>query len=74
MPVMDGLTATRRIRENAAWATLPVIAQNALGAPGLWLRAEPGEDAAQSAALAALIAESLSAIAPVAALLTRVAP
>ena len=63
-----------QLHAEAGTATLPVIAQNALGAPGLWLRAEPGEDAAQSAALAALIAESLSAIAPVAALLTRVAP
>ena len=32
------------------------IAQSALGGPGLWLRAEPGEDAAQADRLAALIA------------------
>jgi hypothetical protein len=31
------------------------IAQSALGGPGLWLRAEPGEDAGQADRLAALI-------------------
>lgn len=35
------------------------IAQSALGGPGLWLRAEPDEDAGQADRLAALIAESL---------------
>jgi len=29
MPVMDGLTATRRIREQAQWAELPIVAMTA---------------------------------------------
>ncbi|WP_313958497.1 hypothetical protein [Novosphingobium sp. 9] len=37
-----------------------IITQEALGGPGLWLRAEPGEDASQSAALARLITASLA--------------
>ncbi|WP_086617215.1 hypothetical protein [Erythrobacter tepidarius] len=37
-----------------------VIAQSALGGPGLWLRAEPDEDPRQSDALAAIIAGSLA--------------
>ncbi|MFO6447458.1 hypothetical protein ACLBKU_09975 [Erythrobacter sp. NE805] len=36
------------------------IPQSALRAPGLWLRAEPGEDPAQADRLAALIAENLA--------------
>ncbi len=36
------------------------IAQSALGGPGLWLRAEPDEDAAQADRLAALIVQSLA--------------
>lgn len=36
------------------------IAQSALGGPGLWLRAEPDEDAAQSETLATLISEDLA--------------
>jgi hypothetical protein len=36
------------------------IAQTMLGGPGLWLRAEPGEDPHQSAALAAIIARGLA--------------
>jgi hypothetical protein len=35
------------------------IPQSALGGPGLWLRAEPGEDAGQAGRLAAIIAESI---------------
>lgn len=35
------------------------IAQSQIGGPGLWLRAEPDEDAGQAERLAALIAESL---------------
>lgn len=34
------------------------IAQTALGGPGLWLRAEPGEDPGQADRLAAIIAET----------------
>jgi len=36
------------------------IAQSALGGPGLWLRAEPDEDAAQADALVALIVQNLA--------------
>ncbi len=36
------------------------IAQSALGGPGLWLRAEPDEDASQADRLAALIAQNLA--------------
>lgn len=36
------------------------ITQAMLGGPGLWLRAEPGEDAAQADALAAIIADSIA--------------
>jgi hypothetical protein len=35
------------------------IAQTQVGGPGLWLRAEPGEDAGQADRLAAIIAQSL---------------
>jgi len=40
------------------------IEQSALGGPGLWLRAEPDEDAAQADRLAALIIGDLGACAP----------
>lgn len=40
------------------------ITQAMLGGPGLWLRAEPDEDAAQADALAALIAASIAEDAP----------
>jgi len=40
------------------------IAQSTVGGPGLWLRAEPGEDAGQAGRLAALIAESVGNPAP----------
>ncbi len=36
------------------------IPQTALGGPGLWLRAEPDEDAGQAESLAVLIAQSLA--------------
>ena len=40
------------------------IAQSAIGGPGLWLRAEPDEDAGQADRLAAIIAESVGNSAP----------
>lgn len=36
------------------------IAQSTVGGPGLWLRAEPGEDAGQASRLVARIAQSLA--------------
>ncbi|WP_156842404.1 alpha/beta hydrolase family protein [Novosphingobium aquimarinum] len=36
-----------------------IIAQDRVGGSGLWLRAEPGENAAQADALAAIIAEAM---------------
>ena len=40
-------------------STLPIILQSELAAPGLWLRAEPGEDPAQAETLATILAASL---------------
>lgn len=37
-----------------------VVTQDMLGGPGLWLRAEPGEDAGQADALAAIVAIGVS--------------
>jgi hypothetical protein len=42
-------------------STIAIIEHSRLGGPGLWLRAEPGEDPAQAAALAALISEGMAA-------------
>ena len=55
-----GPAMINQLSSEGAAPTLPVISQSALAAPGLWLRAEPGEDAAQSARLAQLIAHTLS--------------
>ncbi len=41
--------------------SMPVIAQEQVGGSGLWLRAEPDEDAAQADALAALLIEGVRA-------------
>ncbi|MEL7189178.1 MAG: hypothetical protein AAGK17_06460 [Pseudomonadota bacterium] len=38
---------------------LTEIAQNGVGSPGLWLRAEPGENAEQAERIAALIAKAI---------------
>ena len=40
---------------------LSEIEQASLGGPGLWLRAEPGDDAAQAGALAAAVAGGIGA-------------
>ena len=37
-----------------------VVTQDRIGGPGLWLRAEPGEDTGQADALAAIVAISLA--------------
>jgi len=42
-------------------SAITIIEQSTLGGPGLWLRAEPGEDPAQTAALASRICEGLAA-------------
>ena len=49
--------------ELAAGAGAREISTGDLGGPGLWLRAEPGEDGGQSARLAAIIAAGTSAAA-----------
>jgi hypothetical protein len=46
--------------EPALGAGQAEITQTMLGGPGLWLRAEPDEDAGQADALAAIIADSIS--------------
>ncbi|MEO1731387.1 MAG: hypothetical protein AAFR64_11680 [Pseudomonadota bacterium] len=49
--------------ENEALSTNPAhseITQGDIGGAGLWLRAEPGEDAEQAIALATVIAESIT--------------
>ena len=51
-----GPAMINQLSSEGAAPTLPVISQSALAAPGLWLRAEPGEDAAQSSALAVTLA------------------
>jgi hypothetical protein len=59
--------AMLRALENAEPAPGPAqaeIAQSGLGGPGLWLRAEPDEDAGQAERLAAMIAESAGNTAP----------
>ena len=57
-PVMVTQLAAETAPQTGA---LPVIAQSQLAAPGLWQRAEPDEDAAQSARLATIIVQSLGA-------------
>ena len=59
-----GADMITQLHAGSAAPTLPVITQNALAAPGLWLRAEPGEDAAQAARLATLIAHTRPQSAP----------
>lgn len=51
-----------RALENAEPTLAPdqsEITQSALGGPGLWLRAEPGEDGVQADRLAAIVAQSI---------------
>ena len=49
--------------EPPASDALTVISQQEVGGAGLWLRAEPGEDSAQSEKLAAILASSIGAAA-----------
>ena len=57
-----GATMVRELEaaEPVAASKLVEIAQTSLGGPGLWLRAEPGEDAGQAARLADLIAAAVA--------------
>lgn len=50
----------RAFEEIGAEGSATIIAQEQVGGAGLWLRAEPDEDAAQADALAAIIAEGLT--------------
>lgn len=56
-----GLITALENAEPALGAGQSVIAQTDLGGPGLWLRAEPDEDAAQADTLAAIITRSIAA-------------
>ena len=56
---MVGQLQDNRAQDN--WAgELAAISQSDIGGAGLWLRAEPDEDGAQSRALAAIVAKSLA--------------
>lgn len=55
-----GPAMVRQLNAAQPGADCPVIAQGDIGGAGLWLRAEPGEDAAQADALAARIAAKTS--------------
>jgi hypothetical protein len=55
-----GLITALETAEPAVGPGQEVIAQSDLGGSGLWLRAEPDEDAAQADALAVIIARSIA--------------
>ncbi|MBA4043205.1 MAG: hypothetical protein C0471_02110 [Erythrobacter sp.] len=55
------LIAALENAEPAVGSGQEAIAQTDLGGPGLWLRAEPDDDAAQADALASIIARSFAA-------------
>ncbi len=57
-PIGPAMFAALEDAEPALGPRQSDIAQNMVGGPGLWLRAEPGEDGGQAERLAALIAQS----------------
>ncbi|MEJ2459584.1 MAG: hypothetical protein P8Y58_16145, partial [Novosphingobium sp.] len=51
----------RHFEAMAPDARATVIAQDAIGGSGLWMRAEPGDDSAQADALCAILTQAIPA-------------